>query len=157
MAKHKARTLGASAVIAAVIAVCASLVLAFVSTGSAGAAPIAPGKKAQPKNSVVTGTCNMTVQGINGSTTQVSLRLAAQAQPTSLAGYFTNAYTQVFCSVYDAGFNLVASNNPFRNGPVVPNTATQSAVPFSSAYFVCGQAFVKLNNGNTSLTPVVCV
>jgi hypothetical protein len=156
MAKHKARSLRASAITAAVLTACAALFFSTIGQSTAGAAPIAPGKKVQPKNSVVTGTCNMTVQSVNASTGQVGLRLAAQAQPTTLGGYFTNAYTQVFCSVYDASFNLVAQNNPFRNGPTVPNTATQSVVPFSSQYFVCGQAFVKLNNGDTSLTPVVC-
>ncbi|MDT4921460.1 MAG: hypothetical protein QOI15_2362 [Pseudonocardiales bacterium] len=156
MAKHKARSLRGSVVIAAVLAACAALLLSFVGSGSAGAAPIAPGKKVQPKNSVVTGTCNMTVQSVNASTGQVGLRLAALAQPTSFGGYFTNAYTQVFCNVYDDGGNLVATHNPFRNGPTVPNSAIQAAVPFSNQYFVCGQAFVKLNNGNTSLTPQVC-
>ena len=156
MAKHKARSLRASAITAVVLTACAALFLAMLGSGSAGAAPVAPGKKVVPKNSVVTGTCNMTVQSINPSTGQVGLRLAASAQPSSVGGYFTNAYTQIFCSVYDAGFNLVAQNNPFRNGPTVPNTATQSAVPYSNVYYVCGQAFVKLNNGNTSLTPVVC-
>jgi hypothetical protein len=158
MARHKVRNFRSSAVVTLVIAFCASLFLTSVGSSPANAElyPVAPGKSVTPKNSVVTGKCNMTVQAVNTATGQVTLRLAAQAKPTSLFGYGTNAYTQIFCSVYDSSFNLVATHNPFRNGPTVPNTGTQNAVPYSSQYFVCGAAFVKLNNGNTSLTATVC-
>jgi hypothetical protein len=158
MAQHKARSRRSSVVVALVIAACASLFLTIVGSSSADAAlyPVAPGKSVTPKNSVVTGKCNMTVQAVNASTGQVTIRLAAQAKPTSLLGYGTNAYTQIFCTVYDINSNPVATHNPYRNGPTVPNTGTENAVPFSSQYFVCGQAFVKLNNGNNSLTPLVC-
>jgi len=156
MAMHKART-HRRALATVSLAVVGMLLVAF-SPAPAGAdiTPVAPGKQVTTKDSHVTGICKLTVQAVNTSTGQVSIRLAAQAKPTTLYGYGTNAFTQVFCSVFDEGGNLVAQNNPYRNGPTVPNTATQSAVPFSSHYLLCGQAFVKLNNGNQYLTPGVC-
>jgi hypothetical protein len=156
MAKHKARTRRSTLAGVSLAAVVALLAAFSPSPAGADITPVAPGKQVTSKDSHVTGICKMTVQAVNTSTGQVSLRLAAQARPTTLSGYGTNAYTQVFCSVYDAGFNLVATNNPYRNGPTVPNTAAQFVVPYSSAYFLCGQAFVKLNNGNQFLTPLVC-
>jgi hypothetical protein len=133
------------------------LLVAF-SPAPAGAdiTPVAPGKQVTTKDSHVTGICKMTVQAVNTSTGQVSIRLAAQAKPTSIFGYGTNAYTQVFCTVLDSSYNVVATNNPYRNAATVPNTAAQFAVPYSSVYYLCGQAFVKLNNGNQFVTPLVC-
>lgn len=157
MAKHKARTSRSVVGTVLVTAVAAlSLTLVGPSADADLLPPVAPGKQVTAKNADVTAICKMTVQAVNASTGQVSIRLAAQAKSTNFLAGSTHAYTQVFCTVYDENFNVVATNNPFRNGATVPNTATQSAVPYSSQYFLCGQGFVKLNNGNQSFTPVVC-
>jgi hypothetical protein len=159
MAKHKTRSIRGSAILVTALAACAALLFTVFGSGSAGADPVvAPGKKASVKNANVTGICNFTAQGINASTGQVSIRLAAQAQPTTLLGYAKNVYTQMFCSVKDAVGNVVATFNPYVDGPYLANiTATQNAVPYSSKYFVCATGFVKLSNGSQSTTNTVCV
>ena len=158
MANHKAaRSLRASAVVGAALAACAALLLAVVGSGVAGAyTPYAPGKTATSKNSIVTAICKMTIQSVNASTGQVTIRLAAQAKPTTLAGYTTNVYTQAFCWVNSTTTNVIAYNNPFANGPVVPNTAITTAVDYSPNYSVCAQAYARLNSGADTLTTAVC-
>lgn len=158
MAQHKASS-WRSVVAAVVLTAIGSLFLVLIGPAPADAElfpPVAPGKSVTPKDSHVTGKCNLTVQSVNPSNNSALIRLAAQAKPTNLSGYGTNVYTQIFCSVYDADSNLLASYNPFSNSATVPNSATQSSVPFSSQYFVCGRAFVKLNNGTQFFTPTVC-
>lgn len=157
MAKHKARTRrSVLAVVSLATIAPLVLVLAPLRADAGLLPPVAPGKQVTAKDSHVTGICKMTVQAVNTSTGQVSIRLAAEAKPTNFLGYATAAYTQVFCTVYTASYQPVISNNPYRNGATVPNTATQAAVPFSSQYFVCATAFVKLNNGTQFLTSTVC-
>jgi hypothetical protein len=155
MAKHNARSLRASAIKGAVLTACAGLLLALVGVGSAGAV-VAAGQAVHPKNTDVTGKCAVTFTSYNPSDNTVLIRLSAAAKPTKLAGYGTNAYTQMFCTVYDAGFNPRASFNPFADGPILSNVAARFTIPYSNNYHICGLGFVKLNNGDTSLTAPVC-
>ena len=153
MAKHKARSLRASAITTGVLTACATLLLALVATTSAYAAP---GKTVKPRNFNVLGTCSLTLLSVNPSDTTVHIRLAAQGQPNNLLGYVNNVYTQVFCTVYDANMSQVAFYAPFANSPTLPTSNINPNVPFSPSYLLCGQAYVKLANGNDSLTPTVC-
>jgi len=155
MAKHNARSLRRSATIGAVLTACAGLLFAFVGIGPAGAV-VSAGKAVHPKNNVVKGKCAVTFVEVNPSDNTVIIRLAAQAQPAKLAGYGTNAYTQMFCTVYDNTFAPQASWNPFVDGPYMGSTAARFSIPLASSYYLCGAGFVKLNNGDTSITPTVC-
>lgn len=156
MAKHRARSLRASAIKGALMTAVIALLLAIVGTNSAGAV-VAAGKTVQVKNSVVTGKCGFTFKSVNPSDNSAIIRLAAQAKPTSLAGYGTNAYTQTFCSVYTDADGQVAAYNPFVNGPVLSNSAVRFSVPWRDSYTLCAWSFVKLNDGSTSTTSFNCV
>jgi hypothetical protein len=153
MAKHRARSLRASAVTTGVLTACAALLLALIGTTSANAAA---GKTVKPKNVDVLGTCTFTVLSVNPSDATAHVRIAAQGQPNNLLGYAVNVYTQVACAVYDSSSNLVAFYAPFRNSATLPTSNVNPNVPFSATYTLCGQAYVKKNNGTDSLTPVVC-
>jgi hypothetical protein len=154
MAKHKARSLRASALITGALTACAALAVSLVGATSANAA--GPGKTVKPKNADVLGTCSLTVLSVNPSVGTAHIRVAAQGQPNNLLGYATNVYTQVACAVYDGANNLVALYAPFKNSATLPTSNINPDVAFSSSYTLCGQAFVKKNNGTQSLTPVVC-
>jgi hypothetical protein len=110
----------------------------------------------KPRNADVLANCSWKVTSVNPSTVQVQGRLSAQAQPATLLGYGTNAYTQVACYLYDQNFNQLKVFAPFANSASLPTTSITPVVPYSPSYHLCGQAFVKKNNGATSLTPVVC-
>ena len=156
MAKHQARSHGVLAVIGVLLTATAVLLTTVVGTGSAGAVT-APGKSVVVKNASVLGRCNFTVQAVNPSIGTASVRLAANAQPSTLFGYGTNAYTQVYCYVFGGtSGNLLTQFAPFVNGPVLPTTSETPEIPFESSYTLCGFAFVKLNNGNNSSTSFVC-
>lgn len=155
MARHLARSRGVAVAIGVLLAATSVLLTAAIDTGSAGAVT-APGKSVVIKNGVVLGRCNVTVQSVNPSVGTASVRLAANAQPATLFGYGSNAYTQVFCRVYSNAGALLTSFAPFVNGPILPTTSETPDIAFAASYILCGQAFVKLNNGNDSLTPQVC-
>ena len=156
MAKHNARSRGVLAVIGVLLTAAALVVTTSVGTGSAGAVT-APGKSVVVKNANVLGRCNFTVQAVNPSIGTASVRLAANAQPASLFGYGTNAYTQVLCYVYGGtSGTLLTQFAPFVNGAVLQTTSETPEIPFESSYVLCGRAFVKLNNGNNSVTSIVC-
>ena len=141
---------------AAMFTAAAALLTALVGSGAAGAVT-APGKSVLLKNVNVLGRCNFTVQSVNPSIGAASVRLAANAQPATLFGYGTNAYTQVFCYVFGGQTaNLLTQFAPFANSPVLPTTSETPTIPFESSYTLCGYAFVKLNSGNQSTTPFVC-
>jgi hypothetical protein len=154
MAKHNARSLRASVTTGAVLTACAGLM--FVGVGSAGAV-VAAGKAVHPKNSVVTGKCAVTFTSLNPSDNTVQIRLAGQAKPTKITGYGTNAYTQVFCTVYNDHYVAQASFNPFADGPVLPSVAARFSIPNDSRFHICGTAFVRLSDGSTSVTPLDCL
>ena len=155
MAKHKARSRGALAALGVLLTAAAVLLTTLVGTGSAGAVT-APGKSVVVKNAHVLGRCNFTVQAVNPSIGTASVRLAANAQPATLFGYGSNAYTQVFCAVYSGTSGaLLTKFAPFVNGPVLPTTSETPEIPLDSSYLLCGEAFVKLNTGNDSLTGLV--
>jgi hypothetical protein len=158
MAKHKARSIRASAVTALFFAAVAALFAAMVGQSSAGAATLAPppGKSVTMKNADVLAKCSFTVNKVNPSDGTIVAKVAAQAQPASLFGYFNNVYTQVFCSVSDPIGNVLTKFNPIANGGVLPAQSETPVLPYSSSYIVCGQALVKKNNGSQSLTPLVC-
>jgi hypothetical protein len=155
MAKHNARSLRASVTTGAVLTACAALLFAFLGVGSAGAV-VAAGKSVFPKNSVVSGKCAVTFTKYNPSDDTMLIRLSAQAKPTKVAGYGTNAYTQMFCTVYDAAYDAQASFNPFADGPYLSAVAARFTIPNSSAFHICGAAYAKLNDGSDSFTGWVC-
>ena len=159
MARHRASSRAASALIALALAIATSIAALVAGAGPAAAGllpPASPGKSVAPQNSVVKGKCSFTLNSVNNSTGTAVIKIAATAKPASASGYTTNAYTQMFCQLYDAAANLVAVWDPFVNGPYLPNTTSKPSVPLSSQYFICGTGFVKLNNGNQSFTPTVC-
>jgi hypothetical protein len=51
---------------------------------------------------------------------------------------------------------VLASYNPYSNGATVQSSSITPAIPYYPSYVVCAQGFVKLSNGATSITPVVC-
>ena len=156
MAKHKARSRRATVLIGVLITAAAALLTSLVGSTSASAVT-APGKSVVLKDNVVLGRCNFTLQSVNPSIGTSSIRLAANAQPATLLGYATNAYTQVFCYVFGGqSGNLLTQFAPFRNGPVVPTESETPTIAFETSYTLCGFAFVKLNNGNQDSTAFVC-
>jgi hypothetical protein len=154
MAEHRARSRRAFATSISAIAVGAA-VTALVGAGQAGA--LTPDKVARAQNGDVIGKCTLRIQAVNPTDATTNIRLSAQAQPKTVFGYGTNAYTQVFCSVYNpTGTQVLASYNPFANAATVQSSSITPAVPRYSTYLVCARAFVKLNNGDSSVTPLVC-
>lgn len=153
MARHRARSLRASATKAGALAVAATASVALIGVGAASATV---SRVAVAKSSEVIGRCTFTVKSLNPSDATANTKLAAQAQPKTLDGYSTHAYTQVFCSVYDNHANLLATYNPFANGAVVQASSITPVLPYSPNYTVCARGYTKLNNGNESFTPTVC-
>ncbi|MDT4921461.1 MAG: hypothetical protein QOI15_2363 [Pseudonocardiales bacterium] len=151
MAKHRARSLRATA---GVFAISASLV-AGLFVGDAGAAT--PGMTVQAKNTDVVAKCVLTFNAVNPATLTMKVRFTAQAQAATLAGFGTNTYTQAFCKIYDVSNNLVLQFNPFKNGASFGTQTLITNIPYSPTYTLCGQGFVKKKGGAQSLTPVVCL
>ena len=154
MARHAARSPRAYARTAGVLG---SGIALFVLVGAGSAAALGPAITVQPRNADVQSRCSLTINSYNASTLTASTRLAAWAQPATLAGYATNTYTQVFCKVYGNAGNLLLQYSPYKNGPTVQTTSISAVIPYSSSYTVCGQAYVKKTGGTQSLTPVVCL
>jgi hypothetical protein len=153
MAKHKARSPRA-----ALLVVTAALAAPLLIQPSAGAVT-APGLSALAKNGDVIARCNFTLQSVNPSDGTAQVRLAANAQPASLLGYATNAYTQVFCAVLggDQTGPVLTRFDPFANGPVVPTTSETPVIDLYAGYTLCAVGYVKKNSGAQSFTPTVCV
>jgi len=155
MAKHRARSLRALATTVGAVAVGTATAAALLGTGPAGA--LTPGLVARAQNADVIAKCTLRVESLNPADVTANIRLSAQAQPKTLAGFGTNTYTQVFCSVWNPSFSTVlAQYNPFANAARVQSSSITPAIPYYNSYHVCATGFVKKSNGNTSTTPTVC-
>jgi hypothetical protein len=115
------------------------------------------GKIVRPRNADVLASCKLEVNKVDKlHNYDVTVTLTANAWPAGLDGYRANRFTQVFCFVFDTNSNVVMSSSPSANGPTVSPTSTTAVLAYQPEYTLCGQAYVKLKNGDDSFTPVVC-
>lgn len=153
MAKHRARTHGVRrlSVVLAVLGV----VFAAVLTPQAANAAIG-NKIVYPSNNDVKAKCSLQAKSVNVLNDTVTFKLSAQAQPATFSGYGDNVFTRVDCYLFDPDSDLLATLTRSDNSSVLLNSSTTVTVPNHPSYILCGQASVKLKNGNTSTTPFVC-
>ena len=160
MARHRASTSRRRRIRASVLsAVLLALIAALASQPAANALTLTPkGKIVLPRNADVVGSCKLEVNKVDKlHSYDVTVTLTVNARPAGLDGYRANKFTQVFCSVYDSGFNYTGLGvSPSANGPTIAPTSTRTVLPYSPEYKVCAQAYVKLKNGDDSFTPLVC-
>ena len=142
-----------------VVLVAAAAAIAVAAPGAAYA--VADNKTVSPYNRDVLAKCILQVKSVNpvnGYAT--TIKLSAQAQPASYNGYTNNVFTQVDCYLLPAGdtnpADALAQISPYANSATILNTSRTVTVPFANSYTLCGSAFVKLRNGDTSYTSYVC-
>lgn len=157
MAKQRARRSRVrrlSAVLAAL-----GVVLAVVGSPEAANATIWH-KSISPSNADLKAKCSLDVQSVDPVTYETKIKLAAQAQPASFAGYGQNVFTQVDCYILPAGdtnpADALAEIHPNGNTAVLLTTSTMVTLAFADSYTLCGRGWVKLKNGDTSYTPYIC-
>lgn len=158
MAQHRAQPTRRRRIRAGVLA---ALVLTLAATlagqSAAEAFTLTPkGKIVRPRNADVIASCKLEVNKVDKlHNYDVTVTLTANAWPAGLDGYRANKFTQVFCFVSD-GSGEVLSYSPSANGPTVSPTSVTAVLAYSPSYTLCGQAYVKLKNGDDSFTPFVC-
>jgi hypothetical protein len=160
MAKHRSRS-GVRTLGAAVIAVGMTLAMALVGAQSASALLIPDKKEVHPTNSDVFARCALGVKSVNPlQNYETKIKLSGQAQPNNSNGYVDNVFTQVDCWLLPAGdtnpADALGEIHPYSAGATVLNDSTTVTVAFADSYTLCGRAFVKLVNGDTSYTPYLC-
>lgn len=135
-----------------------ALGLALASQPAANALTLTPkGKIVLPRNADVVGSCKFEVNKMDRyNNFDVTATLTANARPAGLDGYRANKYTAIYCQVFDTGGNLVMSVGGSANGPTVFPVSTRDVLDYQPEYTLCGQAYVKLKNGDDSFTPYVC-
>lgn len=159
MARHRAHSSRRRSIRASVLgALLLALIAALAGQPSADAFTLTPkGKIVRPRNVDVIASCKLEVNKVDKlHNYDVTVTLTANAWPAGLDGYRANKFTQVFCFVYDSGSNFVMGSSPSANGPTVSPTSTTAVLVYSPSYTLCGQAYVKLKNGDDSFTPFVC-
>lgn len=119
------------------------------------------GKIVTPRNADVIASCKFQVNRVATSADHtVHYTLTANARPADLDGYRANAYTQVDCYLLPPGDtdpdHAFVHFDPSTNGATLSPRSYTSTVPYFESYTLCGQATVKLKNGDTSVTPYVC-
>lgn len=146
---------------AVALALAAAVVVGQPAANAAGLTLTPKGKIVEPTNADVAASCKFTVDKVspaNGYATTITL--TANAWPTTLDGYRDNRFTQVDCYVLPAGetdpANALAQIHPFANSGTVVPTSKSFTIGFAESYTVCGHAFTKLKNGDTSSTAHVC-
>jgi hypothetical protein len=162
MAKHRARSRKVRTLLAVGVAVAASLATAFIGQQSASALLLIPDNKTvSPTNHDVFGKCILQVKSVDpthGYATKI--KLSGQAQPNNPNGYADNVFTQVDCYLLPAGdtnpADALAEVHPYSNSATVLNTSTTVTVAYAQSYTLCGKAWVKLVNGDTSTTAYLC-
>ena len=158
MAKHRARW----GVKRAATIFGAGAAATVLGVQSASAVLIFPDNKTvSPTNADTFAKCILQVKSVdplNGYATKI--KLSGQAQGNNPSAYVDNAFTQVDCYILPAGdtnpADALAQIHPYANSSFVQNTSTTVTLPFADSYTLCGSAFVKLVNGDTSYTPYVC-
>lgn len=158
MARHRARSVRMSVIVAAVAVAFATLLAALVGQQTAGAKvlPPPPGKSVHMNNADVLSHCSLTVLSVDSTTYDTTTQITAQAQPASAFGYAHNVFTQVTCQVYSSHGTLLATFRPSTDYPVMSTQAKKFTLPYDTSYGLCGQTLVKLSSGNTSTTARVC-
>jgi hypothetical protein len=158
MAQHRARS-GSKRVLTIGAAIAAASVLGVQ---SANAVLIFPDNKTvSPTNSDTFAKCILQAKSVDPSNNYATkIKLAGQAQGNNPSATVDNVFTQVDCYILPAGdtdpADALAQIHPYANGAFVQNASTTVTLPFADSYTLCGRAFVKLVDGDTSYTPYVC-
>lgn len=150
-APRSRRKIRTAALVSALLAAC-GLVLASATPADATLST----KDAKFSNADVAAQCQFAVNAVDPATYAAHTTIQAVAQPKTLAGSYNNKFTQVFCYLYDPTGTLLASFAPSTAGAYL-SAGQNFVVPYENYYILCGYAFVKLRNGNSSFTPFVCV
>jgi hypothetical protein len=162
MAKHRARSNGRRTLSAVLVTAAATVAAAVIGVQSANAILLFPDNKTvSPKNSDVFGKCILQVKKVDPAHSYaVTIKLSGQAQPNNPNGYADNVFTQVDCYLLPAGdtnpADHLAQIHPNANSATVLNTSTTVTVPYATSYTLCGQAWVKKVNGDTTTTGYIC-
>ncbi|HJQ42124.1 MAG TPA: hypothetical protein VJ831_03485 [Jatrophihabitantaceae bacterium] len=161
MAKHNKRSLGMRTFAAALIAVGMTVAMGLVGAQSANALLLPEKKEIHPSNSDVLARCAIGVKSVNPlNNYETKIKLSGQAQPNNPNGYSNNVFTEVDCYLLPADHtnpaDALGEIHPYSAGATVLTQSTTVTVAFADSYTLCGRAFVKLLNGNTSYTPYVC-
>jgi hypothetical protein len=147
---------------AVLVTAAATLATALIGQQSAGAILLIPDNKTvSPTNSDVFAKCILQVKSVDPLHDYATkIKLSGQAQPNNPNGYADNVFTQVDCYLLPAGdtnpADALAQVHPNSNSATVLNTSTTVTVAYAHSYTLCGQAWVKLVNGDTSTTPYLC-
>jgi hypothetical protein len=159
MAQHRARS-GTKRALTIGAAIAAASVLGIQ---SASAVLIFPDNKTvSPTNSDTFAKCILQVKSVDPTNNYATkIKLSGQAQGNNPNATVDNAFTQVDCWILPAGdtnpADALAEIHPYANSAFVQNTSTTVTLPFANSYTLCGSAFVKLVNGDTSYAPYLCV
>jgi hypothetical protein len=162
MARHRANTSRRRRIRASVLG---ALVLALGATligqPAAHAVTLTPkGKIVLPRNADVVGSCKLEVNKVLLGTGLVNVTLTANARPAGLDGYRANKFTAIDCWVMPAddidALDALIKISLHSDHPTVYPGHVTGDIPYSESYTLCGQAIVKLKNGDTSYTAYTC-
>jgi hypothetical protein len=162
MAKHRARSVRLRTLTTLLMTAGLTAAVGIVGLPSANAILIFPDNKTvSPTNYDVFAKCILQVKSVNPlANYATTIKLSGQAQPNNPNGYADNVFTQVDCYIMPAGdtdpTDALAEVHPYANGATVLNQSKTVTLAFADSYTLCGRAFVKLVNGDTSYTPYLC-
>ena len=158
MAQHRARS-GVKRTLTLLAAIAAATVLGVQ---SASAVLIFPDNKTvSPTNADTFAKCILQVKSVDPTNSYATkIKLSGQAQGNNPSATVDNVFTEVDCWIMPAGdtnpADALAEIHPYANSAFVQNTSTLVTLPFADSYTLCGRAFVKLVNGDTTYTPYLC-
>jgi hypothetical protein len=162
MARHRTRSRGFRILLTILVAGGLSAAISLVGVQSANAILFIPDNKTvKPTNADVFAQCILQVKSVNPANHYATtIKLSGQAQPNNSNGYADNVFTQVDCYLLPAGDtnpgDALAQVHPNGNSATVLNQSKTVTVAYATSYTLCGQAWVKLVNGDTSTTGYVC-
>lgn len=158
MAKHRARSTRTRALTVLTAAAAASV---FGIQGATASLIFPDNKTVSPTNNDTFAKCILQVKSVDPTHNyDTKIKLSGQAQGNNPSAYVDNVFTQVDCWIMPAGdtnpADALAEVHPYANGSFVQNQSVLVTLPFADSYTLCGRAFVKLVNGDTSYTPYLC-
>jgi hypothetical protein len=155
MAKHRKSTHRRRAGAVAIAGLGLALTGSLVGTPVEAVTLTPKSKNTTQKNADVVGTCRFAATRV--TTNFVRFTLSATGRPAGLDGYRANVFTQTHCYVLDdVTFDVLIEYHPSVNGASMYGKNLKSSVPYFDSYVLCGQTEVKKQNGDTTVTPLVC-
>lgn len=95
-------------------------------------------------NGVSRGNCQLTIKAVNQANGTVNVQIAAQAVPTTLAGYTQNVKTTIYCYIVPGFATLYREGNAS-----IALDRVSSTIALAPNYFICGELITTTKTAGT--------